>query len=78
MIEQVNKTSNERLCFSDLVEKILSIKLLDIGCDWALEKVIVEYFFFFSSDIFSFRSINNVKAKILSLLLSNKILLRTL
>ena len=77
MIEQVNKTSNERLCFSDLVEKILSIKLLDIGCDWALEKVIVEYFFF-SSDIFSFRSINNVKAKILSLLLSNKILLRTL
>ena len=52
MIEQVNKTSNERLCFSDLVEKILFIKLLDIGCDWALEKVIVESFFFFHQTFF--------------------------
>ena len=42
MIEQVNKTSNESLWVSDLVEEILFIKFLNVVCDWALENVIVE------------------------------------
>ena len=75
--EQVKKTSNERLSLSDLLEKRLFVNLIDIYRDWALEHKTVEWFFFLWS-IFSFRSINDVKAKRLTSLFQNKNLLGTL
>lgn len=42
MIDQVKTVSNERLWVSDLVEKKLFTKLLDIDCDWVLKNMIVQ------------------------------------